>query len=165
MKKRATQHLSTVPLTLKQANELVVRPHRHHKPVQGHRFSIGAVRDGVLVGAATVGRPVARKVDQHNVAEVTRLVTDGSPHVPSFLYAAAARAASAMGFEKIQTYILNVEPGTTLRAAGWQWEANTPGGNWNRGQRKGHRREDQPMNPKQRWSKTLNPPVEWQGVA
>ena len=33
--------LRVVPLTLAQANELIGRLHRHHKPVQGHRFSIG----------------------------------------------------------------------------------------------------------------------------
>jgi hypothetical protein len=101
-----------------------------------------------------VGRPVAREIDQYAVAEATRLVTDGSPHVCSFLYAAAARAAKAMGFSKIQTYILDSEPGTSLRAAGWQFETSTNGGDWNHSWRKG-RRTDQSMVPKQRWAKDL----------
>ena len=33
--------------------------HRHHKPVVGHRFSIG-VENGEIRGACIVGRPVAR---------------------------------------------------------------------------------------------------------
>lgn len=142
------------PLTLKQANALIALLHRHHKPVVGHRFSIGAEREGMLVGAVVVGRPVARAIEQYSVAEVTRLVTDGSPHVCSFLYSAAARAATAMGFEKIQTYILDSEPGTSLKAAGWKFESNTNGGDWNHSWRKG-RRQDQPMVPKQRWGKKL----------
>jgi hypothetical protein len=34
--------LHIVPLTLKQANEMVADLHRHHKPVVGHRFSLAA---------------------------------------------------------------------------------------------------------------------------
>lgn len=143
------------PLTLKQANELVQRLHRHHKPVIGHRFSIGAEKDGSLVGAAITGRPVARKCDQYNTAEVTRLVTDGTKNACSFLYSASARAADAMGYEKIQTYILKSEDGTSLRAAGWTPEAESPGGQWKRTDGK-PRRMDQPTEPKVRWVKYLN---------
>ena len=146
-----------VPLTLNQANSLVSDLHRHHKPTQGHRFSIGAIDCfGELVGAAIIGRPVSRNVDPYNVCEVTRLVTDGTEHACSFLYGAAARIAKEMGFSKIQTYILESELGTSLKAAGWVYESNTAGGNWNASYaNKGTRREDQPMTPKQRWSKTF----------
>jgi uncharacterized protein (DUF779 family) len=145
------------PLTLKQANELIAALHRHHKPVTGHRFSIGVkdVKLGTIVGVVVVGRPVARMIDQYNVAEVTRLVTDGTKNACSFLYSAAARAAKAMGFDYIQTYILESEPGTSLKAAGWELDGTTSGGNWNHSWRKG-RREDQPMVPKQRWKKDLS---------
>ena len=64
--------ISVVPLTLTQANDLVARLHRHHRPVVGHRFSIGVQCDGELVGAAIVGRPVARMLDDGFTAEVTR---------------------------------------------------------------------------------------------
>jgi hypothetical protein len=146
--------LRIVPLTLAQANEAIARLHRHHKPVIGHRFSIGAEVGGALVGAAVVGRPVARQTDQYRTAEVTRLVTDGSKNACSILYAACARAAAAMGFTKIQTFILAAEPGTSLRAAGWSFEGSTPGGDWNVPSR-GGRRTDQPLGPKQRWGKSL----------
>lgn len=143
------------PLTLKQANELIAELHRHHKPVVGHRFSVGLETDGKLVGAVVVGRPVARMCDQNRTAEVTRLVTDGSTNACSRLYAAAARAAEAMGYDKIQTYILCTEPGTSVAASGWTLEGTTSGGDWNRGGDSTHknRRTDQPMIPKQRWSK------------
>lgn len=114
------------------------------------------VPDGKIVGAAIIGRPVARMIDQYTVAEVTRLVTDGSPNACSILYAAAARTAKAMGFKKIQTYILHSEPGTSLRAAGWELElADAGGGDWNAPSR-GGRRTDQPMDKKSRWGKKLN---------
>lgn len=103
--------LTAVPLTLAAANTLVGRLHRHHRPVVGHRFSIGAELDGALVGAIIVGRPVARHVDQVFVFEVTRLVTDGTRNACSFLLARAARAAEAMGARSIQTYTLPEEGG------------------------------------------------------
>ena len=50
-------HLVIVPLELKGLNALVQQLHRHHKPVVGHRFSIGVEKDGVLVGGARWGGP------------------------------------------------------------------------------------------------------------
>jgi hypothetical protein len=134
---------------------MVQRFHRHHKPVVGHRFSIGCEDENMEVhGMAIVGRPVARAVDQNRVAEVTRLVTDGTPHVCSKLYAACARAAEAMGYEKIQTAILESEPGTSLKAAGWHLDHIIKGRDWNCPSR-GGRRTDQPMCDKQVWVKPL----------
>ena len=146
-------------MTLAGANALVAGLHRQHKPAQGHRFSLG-VRDdaGRVCGACIVGRPVARMTDHETVAEVTRLVTDGTPNACSVLYAAAARACKAMGFLKVQTFILDSETGTSLRAAGWTLAGMTSGGDWNRAPHRSPRRTDQPMCPKQRWEKVLNPP-------
>lgn len=150
--------LRITPLTLRQANELVLTLHRHHKPCVGHRFSLGAVEDrtGVLVGAAIVGRPVARMCDPYLTAEVTRLVTNGHKNACSFLYSAAARVAREMGFKKIQTYILEEEPGTSLVAAGWAEEEEarkTSGGQWKH--TSGPRRTDQPTQPKKRFARVL----------
>lgn len=147
--------LKVVPLTLAQLNEFVEKHHRHHKKVQGHRFSLGVLNEAEeMVGACSVGRPVARGCDPYLTAEVTRLVTDGTRNACSILYAAAARACAAMGFKKIQTYILEAEPGTSLKAAGWAYEETTTGGDWNHSKAyAGKRRTDQPMTPKQRWAK------------
>ena len=79
------------PLELKELNALVDSLHRHHKPVQGHRFSIGVEDNGRLVGGASIGRPTARLTDQRTVLEVTRLVTDGTKNACSFLYGLATR--------------------------------------------------------------------------
>src|SRR3990172_1294882 len=139
------------PLTLRQANALVGMWHRHHKIVVGHRWSIGVEADGVLVGAAVVGRPTARMTPQYSVAEVTRLVTNGHEHACSRLYAACARAAGAMGFDEIQTFLLESESGVSLRAAGWDEDPElTKGGDWNCPSR-GGRRTDQPQGRKRRF--------------
>lgn len=147
--------LWVVPLTLEQANTLVLRWHRHHKPTVGARFSLGVVDDGGgLRGAAICGRPVARKLSPYDILEVTRLVTDGTANACSILYAASARAARAMGFRRIQTYILESEPGTSLIAAGWQMDAVVEGRPWVH--TAGPRRQDQPNGDKTRWVKLLD---------
>jgi hypothetical protein len=73
-------------LDLGEANAFVREYHRHHKPVIGHLFSIGAALDGVIVGVAIVGRPVARGRDDGVTAEITRLATDGTRNACSFLW-------------------------------------------------------------------------------
>lgn len=107
--------LKTVPLTLDMANSYIAAFHRHHKPVRGHRFSIGAMKGDDIIGVAVVSRPVARMCDQYLTAEVTRLCTEGGKNVCSFLYGAAARICKEMGFTKIQTYLLDSEPGTSMK--------------------------------------------------
>jgi len=113
--------MKVIPLTLARANEIVAQWHRHNKPVVGHRFSIGAEQDGVLVGVAIIGRPVARKLDQEFTAEVNRLcVIDNAPkNTCSFLYAAARRVWFSMGGTRMITYTLASESGASLRGAGW----------------------------------------------
>lgn len=99
--------MRVIPLTLKQANALVDELHRHHKPVRGHRFSLGLIDDDeILRGSVICGRPVARGCDPYLTLEVTRLVTDGTRNACSILYAAAARTAQAMGFDRIQNLYL-----------------------------------------------------------
>ena len=122
--------LSLVPVSLKEANAFVAAHHRHHKPVTGHKFSIGCAAEGRLVGVAIVGRPVSRYLDNGLTLEVTRLCTTGEKNACSMLYGAAARAARAMGYQKIITYTLDTEPGTSLRAAGWQCAGPAGGERW-----------------------------------
>lgn len=45
---------------------------------------------------------------------------------------AAARAAFALGYQKIGTYILQEETGVSLRAAGWRLIGERGGGTWSR---------------------------------
>ena len=125
-----TAKLRHVRIKLAEANEFVEQQHRHHKKVVGHVFSLGAVLDDRIVGVVIVGRPVSRMRDDGETAEVTRLCTDGTRNACSFLYGAAARAAFALGFQRIGTYILNTEPGTSLRGAGWKLIGERGGGSW-----------------------------------
>lgn len=145
--------LRLTPITYKQACDFIARLHRHHRPPQGHKFSIGAARGDALVGVAVVGRPVARMADDGWTAEVTRLCTDGSPNVCSLLYGAAARAAQAMGYRRIITYILASETGASLRASGWRQDRRSGGGSWSRVDRQ--RDDKHPLEAKTRWVRDL----------
>ena len=122
--------LCPVPITLEEANEFVAQHHRHHKPVVGHKFSIGAAAGDKVVGVVIVGRPVARLRDDGLTLEVTRLCTDGTRNACSFLYGAASRAAFALGFTRIGTYIRQDESGVSLNAAGWRVVGQTNGRSW-----------------------------------
>lgn len=154
--------LRHIRIKLNEANDFVAQHHRHHKPVVGHLFSLGAILTpcsgecvmagcppencSKLVGVAIVGRPVARMRDDGLTAEVTRLCTDGTRNACSFLYGASARAAFALGFQRIGTYILASENGTTLQAAGWRMIGQTKGGSWSRPSR--GRDDKHPTEPK-----------------
>ena len=126
----ASDRLASTPIDLDEANEFVRRHHRHHKPVLFHKFSIGAALRGEVVGVAIVGRPVARMRDDGLTLEVTRLCTDGTRNACSFLYGAAARAAFALGYRRIGTYILYTEAGISLRASGWKLIGEVKGRSW-----------------------------------
>lgn len=157
--------LQIVPVELKQANQFIAAHHRHHKPVQGHRFSIGVCDEtGLLRGVVTVGRPVARLGGHpQKVLEVTRLCTDGSPNACSMLYSAAARVGKHLGYERIQTYILESELGSSLKASGWVNEGAAGGGQWKHTDGK-PRRTDQPTEMKQRWALKLSDPKPLPGI-
>lgn len=149
--------LRIVPVELKDANAFIEANHRHHKRVQGHRFSLGCIdTEGILRGVAVVGRPVARYVNHKEVLEVTRLCTDGTVNACSCLYGASARAGKALGYKSIQTYILDEESGISLLASGWINVGIFGGGEWKcRGRE--NRRTDQPTGKKLKWIKVLNP--------
>jgi hypothetical protein len=122
--------LRLAPIAFADAAAYVTEKHRHHiKPV-GHKFSLAALDADRLCGVVIVGRPVSRMRDDGMTLEVTRLCTDGTRNACSFLYGAAARAAFALGYARIGTYILKSEPGTSLKAAGWKLIGERGGGSW-----------------------------------
>jgi hypothetical protein len=111
--------LRIVPVNRDQAFAFIADWHRHHAPPLGYRYALGVASGDLLVGVATVGRPVARHYDDGSTVEVTRVATDGTPHACSALYGACWRAAKAMGYARAITYTQDGESGSSLRAAGW----------------------------------------------
>jgi hypothetical protein len=82
------------------------------------KFAVGVSGEHGLVGVATVGRPVARHLDDGSTVEVTRTCTRQVRNANSMLYGAAWRAARAMGYTRLITYTQEGESGASLRAAG-----------------------------------------------
>lgn len=123
--------LRVVPCDFDEACAFVAKHHRHHKPPVGHKFSLAVADEADSVRAVCmVGRPVARHLDNGMTLELTRLASDGCPNACSCLYGAAWRAAKALGYGRLITYILSEEPGTTLKAAGWKCLGERGGGSW-----------------------------------
>lgn len=124
--------LELTPVTLAEANKFVEEYHRHHRPVTGHKFSIACTdteRDQII-GVVIIGRPVARYLDDGWTLEVTRCCTDGTRNACSMLYAAAWRAAKAMGYKKLITYTLDTEFGSSIKAAGFKCVGQAGGLRW-----------------------------------
>lgn len=111
--------LEPVPLTIKKANLVVEALHRHHKPTRGGLFAIGCRQQGhsEVCGVAIIGRPLSRFLDDGWTAEVTRMCSDGTAHVCSFLYGLAWRLASSMGYKRLITYTFTSEYGGSCKAS------------------------------------------------
>jgi hypothetical protein len=161
------EHLFAIPIELKEANEYVQRFHRHHSPVHRDKFRIGVINEnGELCGIGQCARPVSRNLDDGRTIEVVRVCTDGTENVCSFIYSRLARIAKEMGYERIITYILQSEMGSSLKASGWHKETDIKGGSWDRPSRPrdltdrqisifGEPRPKYSTEDKQRWSKEL----------
>lgn len=141
--------LELTPITLREARAWVNEHHRHHDAPQGGIFAVAVSADELVRGVAIVGRPVARNAADGWTAEVTRCCTDGARNACSMLYAAAWRAARAMGYRKLVTYTLPEEGGASLRAAGFKLIGESRGGSWSRSTRP--RIDTHPTQAKLRW--------------
>ena len=141
-------------MELADANAYVTEYHRHHKAVRGHRFSLACYEDGRLCGVAIVGRPRSRWINQRTTVEVLRLCTDGTQNACSKLYGACRRAAKALGYDRLITYILENEDGKSLLASGFSYCYTNKGGSWNHPGRP--RTDKAPVCPKQLYEIILN---------
>lgn len=122
--------MSFAPISLVAANAYVLANHRHHKQTRGHKFSLGLFVGGVLRGVVIVGRPVARGLDDGVTLELLRVCTDGIDNGCSMLISQAKKAARALHYKKLITYILVEETGTSCVAAGMCKVADVRGRSW-----------------------------------
>ena len=151
--------LTVVPMPLDEANAFIREHHRHHGPVQGYKFGVGVVDEGGTIrGVATVGRPVARHLDDGWTLEVTRVATDGCRNAPSALLGACRRATFALGYRKLVTYTLPSESGQSLKGAGYRCVGEAGGTPW-ASSRLGRPRVDKyPLQRKLRWEVSVESP-------
>jgi hypothetical protein len=142
--------LLVVPMTISEAKAFVNQHHRHHKAPVGGLFALAAAVGEEVRAVAIVGRPVSRCLDDGWTCEVTRLcAVDGTRNACSMLYAAAWRAARALGYRKLVTYTLDTEGGASLRAAGLRCIGEVRARSWNTPARP--RVDKNPLQAKLRW--------------
>ncbi len=111
--------MTITPITLREARAFVEQHHRHHKKPQGGIFAVAASEGDRVEGVVIVGRPVSRMLQRDGfTAEVVRLCTLGAKNACSMLYAAAWRAARAMGYRRLVTYTLASEGGGVASGGG-----------------------------------------------
>jgi hypothetical protein len=139
------------PMTLKEANDFVESFHRHNKRTSrdGGKWAIGLADEGVLVGVAIVGNPLAAAFMDGYTAEVLRCcVNDNAPkNSCSKLYGRCWQIWRKMGGKKLITYTLQEETGASLRGAGWKVVGETkPHKGWgSKTKQDGIKREWQPI--------------------
>lgn len=90
-----------IPITLREANEFIVRRYRHLGKTAGCKFALGlADEKRELIGVAVCGRPVSRYYDNGETLEICRVCTDGTYNACSMLYGACVRVGKAMGYKR-----------------------------------------------------------------
>lgn len=124
------QRLRIVPCDFDEACAFIRRFHRHHPAPRGHKFSVAVASECEICGVATVGRPVGRLLDDGMTLEVTRVATDGTANACSALYGACRRVAFALGYDRLITYTLPEEAGSSLLAAGFRLLGERGDGTW-----------------------------------
>lgn len=144
--------LNLQPITYSEACDFIDKHHRHHIHPQGWKFGIAVNNGEKVVGVITVGRPVARLLDNGMTLEITRCCTDGTKNVASMLYGAAKRAAFALGYKRVITYTLKSEIGASLLASNFRVVGESNGGTWNRCKR--FRFDKHPTGQKTLWEIT-----------
>lgn len=146
-----------VPVTWKQTKAGVLAWHRHlSKGLTGNRFGAGLAIDGRIVAVACAGTParVWNKLRKIGITRVSvRPGVDVRENACSRLYGALCGAAQRLGYLEAWTYTLPGEPGTSLRAAGFQDMGMTEGGEWDRLSRP--RAAAVNAEPKRRWMRKL----------
>lgn len=113
------RHLRTVPTTFREALSVIFAHGNHPRPPASYVFSIGAQREGEMVGAIVVTMPTMAHFDDGRTLEVARLGTDESKNVASFLYGAAWRAAQALGYDRLIRITTDKAQKSPVTAAGF----------------------------------------------
>jgi len=149
--------IAVVPCTWKAAQKMVAEWHRHLPALTGARMAC-ALADGdePPFAVGTAGTPSRAWNEQRKIV-ISRIAvrpgTDPTVNGCSRLYGALCRAAEALGYRQAWTYTLPEEPGTSLRAAGFEEMGLTAGGEWDRpSQARGKAARSE---PKRRWRRLL----------
>lgn len=144
--------LRTRPVTRAEVRAYVAKHHSHHWPPNTYLLALGVELGPDLVCVAVLELPKARMLCNGRTAEVSRVASDGSTrNACSLALASITRAALAIGYRRLVSYLLLGERGSSYRAAGWWPVAISAGGFWNRPSRPSAQRETSQAGVKVRW--------------
>lgn len=147
-----TSTLNLTPCTISAAKRYVYTHHRHLKRVNGGRFAVAVAVDGRVAGVGIVGNG-PRVWEGSGKMVIVRVATDGTKNACTMILGALCRAGRALGYTEAWTYTLPEEPGTSLRAAGFEDMGVTAGGTHDRPSRR--REPPERPEPKRRWRRIL----------
>ena len=148
-------------MSFARAADFVRRHHTHNAAPTAWRYGAAIVNGSTLLGVVMIGNPVACGLMGRGTVEVNRLcIRRDVPRTLAWnacsqLYGWAAREAEVRGFERIVTYTRADEEGGSLRAAGWNRDAQVRGRSWSSPTRP--RIDLAPLIDKHRWSRALKP--------
>lgn len=131
-----SRRFTTRWVSLREADRFIAKHHRHHAPAQGGIVALGLWEGQQLVGVSVLGRPVSRMLQEQGVVECIRscvlpeLAGRGNHAncAASALASKLRRVAQALGFERMVTYTLTTESGSSLEGDGWQEDLDLAGG-------------------------------------
>jgi hypothetical protein len=157
------------PVTVKAATAWVRDTHRHLPTIQGGLFASavhndnGPVAMGIAVNPPRVWQGTGRIVIGR-VAAIPGLEPVGDHAAPActMIYGSLCRAAKALGYTEAWSYTLPGESGASLRAAGFTYQGETKGGEWDRPSRP--RNSAASSAKKGRWMRRLSPNTSASGV-
>jgi|6_EtaG_2_1085325.scaffolds.fasta_scaffold49331_2 hypothetical protein len=152
---------TTIPQ--REVKEFITKHHRHLNASLGDKFRAVALNGSVVIGAAMMGRPVSRHLDDGTCLEITRVAIDSSisraltQNICSQLYAKCFKWAKQHDYQSVITYTLEHEDGASLKSANFIHEYTQPnsrrGSSWDSPSRT--RNDKTPNCPKKRWRKYL----------
>lgn len=145
--------MRVVPCTIRAAQKWLLQHHRHLPKVNGGRFAVAVADDTGIRGVALAGNG-PRVWEGSTRMTITRVATDGAKNACSMLLGALCRAGAALGYTEAWTYTLPGEPGTSLRASGFNFAGISQGGK-SHSSSKRHREPAVCPQPKQRWFRLL----------
>jgi hypothetical protein len=161
------RYIAPIPLSV--ANDFVKKYHRHNDERKIHKFSLGLYKKSedkdILIGVAICGSPTGISYNGKSFLEVYRVCVTEANNSCSMLYGRCTRIAKELGYEKLITYTLKTEPGTTVKASGFELETDEAGGKKWTGKRAKEREKKRneagivlklpPEEKKNRWAKLL----------
>ena len=143
-----------ISLPFSMAKDFVNCHHRHCVAPQGHKFSIGLLRDGFLTGVIIASPPKARAHDDKFTLELNRCcVLPNQRNACSKLYGRAIATGRSMGYMRFITYTLPEESGSSVKAVGFRFDGMTQArkDGWNSASRPRKLPERYPVGQKCRW--------------